>query len=202
MDKKKIALPIIVEGKYDKNTIMQLFDATVITLGGFAVFNSKEKQALIRRISARGIILLTDPDGAGKQIRGFVSGILPKDKIFNAYVPKIEGKEKRKEKRSRSGLLGVEGMDRETLEKALAPFVKEEGGAEENVPKTREMITKVDFFCDKLSGCEEARQKRSRLARFFDLPDDMTANALLDALNIITDRDGYREALKELGEFT
>jgi ribonuclease M5 len=198
MNKKRIDLPIIVEGKYDKNTIMQIFDATVITLGGFAVFNSKEKQALIRRISDNGIILLTDPDGAGKQIRAFLLGILPKDKVYNAYVPKIEGKERRKEKRSKAGLLGVEGMDRETIEKALAPFVDMAERAEKSGEKPREMITKVDFFCDKLSAAEGAEKRRGELALMFGLPDDMTANALLDALNIITDKDGYREAVKKL----
>ena len=199
MDKKRISLPIIVEGKYDKNTIMQLFDATVITLGGFAVFNSKEKQALIRRISENGIILLTDPDGAGKQIRGFISGIVPKDKVYNAYVPKIEGKERRKEKRSKAGLLGVEGMDRETLERVLTPFVDMGERVEKNEDNLREMITKVDFYLDKLSGCDGAEGRRGELARLFDLPDDMTANALLDALNIVTDKDGYRAAVKKLG---
>ena len=198
MDKKSISLPIIVEGKYDKNTVMQIFDATVITLGGFSVFNSKEKQALIRRISDKGIILLTDPDGAGKQIRGFVSGILPKEKIYNVYVPKIEGKERRKEKRSKEGLLGVEGMDRETLERVLLPFADSgcfNGAKRKN---SSEMITKVDFFCDKLSGCEGAERRRGELAVIFGLPDDMTANALLDALNIITDKDGDREAVLKI----
>ena len=198
VDKKKISLPIIVEGKYDKNTIMQLFDATVIPLGGFSVFNSKEKQALIRRISDKGIILLTDPDGAGKQIRSFISGILPKEKIYNVYVPKIEGKEKRKDKRSKAGLLGVEGMDRETLERVLAPFVDVAERVEKNGENSHEMITKVDFFCDKLSGCDGAEKRRGALALLFDLPDDMTANALLDALNIVTDKAGYKEAVKKL----
>jgi ribonuclease M5 len=99
----KITLPIIVEGRYDKTTISTYFDATVITTGGFAVFNSKEKQSLIRKLGERGgVILLTDSDGGGRQIRSFLQGILPKEKIHNAYVPEISGKERRKTKASRA----------------------------------------------------------------------------------------------------
>ena len=91
-EKIKINLPIVVEGKYDKNTLLQIFDATVITLGGFGVFNSKEKQCLLRKLSENGIILLTDSDGAGGVIRSFIKGIIPKEKVYNLYIPKIEGK--------------------------------------------------------------------------------------------------------------
>lgn len=196
--KHRIDLPILVEGKYDKTTLTSMFDATVVTLGGFSVFNSVEKQALIRKISARGVILITDPDGGGKQIRSFVNGIIPKDKIFNVYVPKIEGKERRKDKRSAAGLLGVEGMSREVLERALAPFIVSGDACKINASKTREMITKVDFFVDKLSGTENASERRSILAEYFGLPGDMTANALLEALNIIADREEYKKAIAEL----
>lgn len=191
--KKKISMPIIVEGRYDKNAVMQIFDATVITLDGFSVFNSKEKQALIRRISGEGIILLTDPDGAGKQLRSFVSGIIPKDRIYNAYVPQIAGKERRKVHASRSGLLGVEGMGREVLEAALSPFVSD--GA---CGTPREEITKLNFFEDGLSGGPDARERRALVAAEFGLPCDITANALLSALNIISDYSGYRAAVKRL----
>ena len=98
--KPKIKYPIIVEGKYDKNTLSQIFDCTVIVTGGFGIFNAKEKQALIRRIAEGGVIVLTDSDGGGRQLRSFVSGILPSDKVKHIYIPKIEGKERRKTKRS------------------------------------------------------------------------------------------------------
>lgn len=197
MDKPRLIYPVIVEGKYDKSTLLSVFDATVVTLGGFAVFNSREKQALLRRLARDGIIILTDPDGGGKQLRSFLQGILPKDKVHNAYVPKLEGKEKRKDKPSKAGLLGVEGVGREVLERALAPFV-DEGRVEKTEKKTQELLTKVDFFVDKLTGCDNAAARRAALARAFDLPDDMTANALLDALNIVTDREGYRAALESI----
>ncbi len=124
MEKPRIKLPIVVEGRYDKSTLLSMFSATVVTTGGFSVFNSKEKRLLIKRLAeGGGIILLTDPDARGQQIRSFISGILPKDKIFNLYVPKIEGKESRKRSPSKSGLLGVEGMGREVLMRVLDPFI-------------------------------------------------------------------------------
>ena len=126
-DKKRISLPIIVEGRYDKSTLSSMFDCNVISVGGFGVFNSKEKQMLLRRICADGAVILTDSDGGGVQIRSFLSGILPKDKIHHAYIPKVEGKERRKQKAGKAGLLGVEGMSRDVLERALAPFI-EDGG--------------------------------------------------------------------------
>lgn len=194
----KISLPIVVEGKYDKSTLLSIFDTTVITLGGFAVFNSKEKQALLRKVAKDGIILLTDSDGAGKMIRSFLNGIIPKEKIYNLYIPKIAGKEKRKASPSKEGLLGVEGMGREELVRVLTPFIARDDGKAQNDVKRGEMITKVDFYMDKLSGADNSSARRDELARRFELPDGMTANALLEALNIITDKEGYRLAVASL----
>ncbi len=192
MDRIKISLPIAVEGKYDKSTLLSMFDATVITLGGFSVFNSKEKQALLRKIAKDGIIILTDSDGAGKLIRSFLNGIIPKDKIYNLYIPKIAGKEKRKTSPSKEGLLGVEGMGREELMRILAPFTAGDDKEVRKSAKSREMITKVDFYTDKLTGADNSTLRRDELAKRFELPGGMSANALLEALNIITDRDTYR----------
>ena len=194
----KISLPIAVEGKYDKSTLASIFDTTIITLGGFAVFNSKEKQALLRRIAKDGIIVLTDSDGAGKVIRSFLNGIIPKEKIYNLYIPKIAGKERRKSAPSKEGLLGVEGMEREELVRILSPFIADgenEGVIRKNVD---EMITKVDFYMDKLTGFDNSTCRRDCLAAQFDLPSGMTPNALLEALNIITDKAGYRVAVDKI----
>ena len=196
--KPKISLPIIVEGKYDKNTLKQIFDATVVSVGGFSVFNSSEKQTLIRRIAKDGIIVLTDSDGGGKVIRSFLNGILPKEKIFNAYVPKIKGKEKRKTAPSKEGYLGVEGMDREELLRALAPFIDGEGRVEKNNEKSAEMITKVDLFVDGFTGASNSADRRSALARAFSLPEDLTANALLEALNIVADKSEYKKVAEDI----
>ena len=100
MEKTKISLPIIVEGRYDKSSLSGFLDATILTTDGFSIFNNKEKQALLRRVAQNGIIVLTDSDGGGKQIRKFLAGILPSDKIHNLYIPKIAGKESRKRKPS------------------------------------------------------------------------------------------------------
>ena len=200
MEKYKIALPIVVEGRYDKNTLSQIFDATVIVLDGFGIFNSKEKQALLRKIACDGIIILTDSDVGGKQIRSFLSGILPKEKIHNVYIPQVKGKERRKTSPSKQGLLGVEGMDREILVRVLSPFIIDSTRAELSDEKTKKLITKTDFFVDGLSGSENASERRAALAAYFDLPTDMTANALCEALNIITDYDGYKRAVRTLFE--
>ena len=198
-ERTKISLPIIVEGKYDKSTLLSIFDTTVVTLGGFGIFNSKEKQALIRKIACDGIIVLTDSDGAGKLIRSFLNGIIPKDKIYNLYIPKIEGKEKRKSAPSKEGLLGVEGMGREELIRILYPFIVSNGNTVYSERKSKKMITKVDFYKDKLTGFDNSSVRRDELAKCFDLPSGMTPNALLEALNIVATVEEYSAAVEKIG---
>ena len=195
MEKLKISLPIIVEGRYDKSALSGFLDATIITTGGFSIFNNKEKQALLRRLSANGVIILTDSDGGGKQIRSFLSGILPSDKIHNLYIPKIAGKESRKRKPSAAGTLGVEGMDKEIILHLLEPFTDGKTPTKEG-----KMITKVDFFTDKLTGCEGAGENRARLCRECGLPDDMTPNALLEAMNLLYGYEEYKNIINRLFE--
>ena len=195
MEKRKLKYPVIVEGKYDKNTLSQLFDGVILSVGGFSVFNSKEKQSLLRKMARDGIVILTDSDGGGRQIRSFLSGILPADKIHNAFVPKIEGKEKRKKTPSKSGLLGVEGMDKELLYNLFLPYSNSErkradlGG-----------ITKNDFYFDGLSGGDDSKSKRAMLAKELSLPDDMSANALLEALNLLISKEEYRSLLSKISK--
>ena len=126
-------------------------------------------------------------------IRQFLSGILPKDAVKHIYIPKIEGKERRKTKASRAGLLGVEGMRPEVLTEILAPFTD---GAVAETEKV--LITKLDFYNDGLSGTENSSDRRAALARSYGLPDDISASALLEALNLISDRNEYKERLSEL----
>jgi ribonuclease M5 len=192
-EKIKISLPIIVEGKYDKIKLDSIFDATVIVTGGFAVFNNKDKQMLIKRLCRDGAIVLTDSDGGGKQIRAFLKGALPKEKIHNLYIPKIEGKERRKDHASKAGLLGVEGMEKEELIKILSPFISDK----EPIKPTR-MITKVDFFQDKLTGFENSSSRRAELCKLAELPDDLTPNALLEALNLLYGYDGYKALVEKM----
>ena len=123
MDKIKLSLPVIVEGKYDKIKLLSVADATVITTDGFGVFNNTEKRAVIRRLSENGVILLCDSDGAGKLIRSHLSGIIPPDKIYQLYVPQIKGKEKRKQKASAEGFLGVEGISSDILRERIEALI-------------------------------------------------------------------------------
>ncbi len=187
--KKRLKFPLIVEGKYDKCVLSSIFSGLIITLGGFSVFNSKEKQALIRKISENGVILLTDSDGGGKQLRSFVSGILPPEKLYNAYIPKIKGKEKRKTKASREGYLGVEGMEPGLLIKILSPFTEDSSKEDIAYPQ----LSMADFFLSGFCGKENSSERRAELAKHLGLPEDMTAKALLTAINLLSLWEEYEK---------
>lgn len=194
---KKIREVIVVEGRYDKNTLSQVVDATVITVGGFSVFNDKEKLAFLRRLAEeRGLIILTDSDGAGFVIRNYLKGALPKDKVKQAYIPDIHGKERRKRTPGKEGKLGVEGMKPdvllETLRRAGATFLDE---TEEPLP-TKEPITKADLFALGLTGGPDSASKRQALLKKLELPEHLTANGMLEALNLLYDRDSLQLFLK------
>lgn len=191
-EKLKIDIPIAVEGKYDKIKVSSVADAQIIVTDGFGVFASNEKAALIRRLAApRGIIVLTDSDGAGLVIRNYFNSILPKDKVFHIYTPQIEGKEKRKKSPSKAGMLGVEGMEAELLRKLLSPFA-----ADGDIIRPEREITKADMYADGLSGTGMAALKRARLCKYLELPDNMSANALLAAINMLGEVSKYEEFLR------
>ena len=182
-------MPIVVEGKYDKNILKQIFDATVISVDGFGIFNSREKQAMIRRAAENGIIVLTDSDGGGRQLRSFISGMLPPDKIKHVYIPRIEGKERRKTRKSKEGYLGVEGMEAELLLNLLSPFT-EDSHAEHSAA---EEITAADFYSDGFTGTENSSERRAALAEWLGMPGDMSAKALIAAINLLSLSDKYKE---------
>ena len=197
MEKLRLDRPVLVEGKYDKIAVEAVADTTVIALGGFSIFSRKEKQALIRRIAEQnGVIVLTDPDGAGRLIRGFLSQILPKEKLIHLYVPAIAGKERRKETASKAGLLGVEGIDAARLREILLPFAVDTVKGCLNTKKTP--VTKVDFFLWGLSGGDNSREKRERLCRLLSFPTEMSANALLAAINLLYSREECEMLAREL----
>ena len=183
----KVKEVIIVEGRYDKNALSQVVDATIIETGGFSVFNDKEKQRLIKKIAAaRGIVIMTDPDGAGLVIRNFIKGSVPREQIKIAYVPPMPGKERRKSAPSKEGLLGVEGMRPDVLLEALrrsGAVIDGEGSCE------REIISKADMFAKGLSGQAGSREKRLRLMSSLELPKNLSPDALLDVLNVLMSRD-------------
>ncbi len=188
---------IVVEGRYDQNTVSQAVDATVVTLGGFAVFNDREKLAFLRRLAEKqGLIVLTDSDGAGFVLRNYLKGALPKDRVKHAYIPDVKGKERRKRKAGKEGKLGVEGMSPTVLVEALrrAGATFEDGSA----PRERgEALTKADLFALGLSGGEGSAERRRRLLKRLDLPEHLTANAMLEALNLLYSREELERVLEE-----
>ena len=193
---RRVREVIVVEGRYDKNALKQAVDAAVVETGGFGVFKDRERLALLRRLAAeRGLILLTDSDGAGFVIRNFLKGAIPSEQITQAYIPDVYGKERRKAAPGREGKLGVEGMRPQVLlaalERAGATFEDGEAPAERGAP-----ITKADLYALGLSGRPDSAGRRAELLRRLDLPEHMSANALLETLNLLY----TREELLEEGE--
>lgn len=191
----KISKPIIVEGKYDRARVLSVAEATVISTDGFGIFKKSETAALIRKLAARrGIIVLTDSDGAGLVIRNYIKNITRGADMINVYVPQIKGKEKRKKTPSKEGYLGVEGMEREIVEKALAPF--DDGG--DGAPKMS--LTKADFYALGLSGKDSAAERRRALARVLGLPQNISASALIEAINLTATKDEFDAAINKIGD--
>ncbi len=185
---------IVVEGRYDRNTLSQVFDAVIVETSGFGIFNDREKLALLRRLAeARGLVVLTDSDGAGFVIRNFLKGAIDPALVKQAYIPDIAGRERRKRAPSKEGKLGVEGMKPEVLIEALRRAGATLGGEE---PARRAGgITKATLYELGLSGGPGSAEKRRALLKELDLPEKLSANALLDVLNAL-----YTEA--ELREIT
>ncbi|MBR5236959.1 MAG: DUF4093 domain-containing protein [Clostridia bacterium] len=186
--KEIIKETIVVEGKYDKIRLSSLFDANIIQTDGFMIFKNKEMLSLLGRLADEtGIIVLTDSDGAGFKIRNYIKSCLKDKNVKHAFIPSLSGKEKRKEKPGKEGLLGVEGMRDEALIKALAiaGYHKEQ--------KEEEKITKVDFFTLGLSGKKDSREKREKLAKKLNLPPRISANMLLDVINALYTKKEFFE---------
>ena len=185
----KLSQAIVVEGRYDLNALSQIVDAPIFTTDGFHVMKDKQLLGLLRRVAQeRGLIILTDSDGAGFVIRNYLTGALPRDKVYHAYIPEISGKERRKAKAGKEGLLGVEGMKPEVilavLERAGVPLdgnEKEEG----------EPIKKADLVLCGLCGGDGSSEKRKKLLNELDFPEKMSANAMLRALNLLYDRETF-----------
>ena len=180
---------IVVEGRYDKNTLSQVFDAVIIETSGFGVFNDKEKLALLRRLAeTRGLVVLTDSDGAGFVIRNFIKGAVDPALVKQAYIPDIPGRERRKSAPSKEGKLGVEGMSPEVLVEALRRAGATLGG--EAATHRSGGITKATLYELGLSGGSGSAQRRRALLKKLDLPEKLGANALLDVLNALyTERE-------------
>lgn len=194
----KIKETIIVEGKYDKIRLSPLFDANIIELGGFQIYNNKDRLALIRRIAEKsGIIILTDSDSAGFRLRHYLSSAVPKDRITNVFIPDIFGKEKRKAKPGKENLIGVEGMTTEIL---LEAFKKAGISLESAVSERKAPLTKAYLYELGLSGGENSAELRRKLCEYFSLPKMLSANSLAEILPIITDEAELSSALEKIKE--
>ncbi|CAH0535948.1 Ribonuclease M5 (EC 3.1.26.8) [Oscillospiraceae bacterium] len=186
----KIRQAIVVEGKYDQNTLSQLVDTTIFQTRGFGVMRDKALLELLRKAArTTGLIIFTDSDGAGFVIRNFLKGALPKEGVLHAYIPDIPGKEKRKRAPGKEGLLGVEGMTKEILLEALENAGADLGG--EAAKKPGDTITKFDLYTAGLSGRPDSAAKRAAFLEKLRFPAHMSANALLDALNLLYTREEF-----------
>ena len=194
----KLRQAIVVEGRYDAGRLRQIVDAPVFETSGFGVMNDKKLLSLLRRVAQqRGLIILTDSDGAGFVIRNFLRGALPRDRVLHAYIPDIYGKERRKAKPGKEGKLGVEGMEREVILRAL-----ENAGAmmEEHSGPVRTPITKFDLYLCGLSGTDGSSAARKHLLQKLELPEHMSTNALLQALNVLYDREEFMQQFTTDGD--
>ena len=192
----KIKEAILVEGRYDKNTLSQIVDAPILETSGFGIFKDKKQMALLRQVAEkRGLVVFTDSDGAGFVIRNHVKSAIPGKYLKHAYIPDIAGKERRKREAGKEGKLGVEGMTKDVILESLRRAGATIEGEDTQAPKS---ITKQDMMELGLSGGPGSSEKRATLLKKLDLPEHMSANALLQALNLLYDYDRLQSIIEEL----
>ena len=195
---RRVREAIVVEGRYDKNALSRVVDAVILETAGFGVFKDQERLALLRRLAQqRGIIVLTDSDGAGFVIRNFLKGAIPPEQVKHAYIPDIRGKERRKRAPGKEGKLGVEGMPPqlllEALERAGATFLDGDG------PRSpRGELTPAQLYVLGLTGRPDSAQRRQALLKRLDLPEHMSAKALLTVLNALYTSDEVIQLVQTL----
>ena len=195
--KPRIRELIVVEGRYDKNTVSQVVDALIFETGGFSLFNSPARIAALRRLAEeRGVILFTDSDGAGFVIRGKLKGILPNVEIKNAFIPELPGKKKRKEHASRQGLLGVEGMRPEVIIEAL----RKAGATIDETVREKENVTTADFYALGLTGKTGSAELRAGLAESLNLPKSISQSDLRRILSETVTREELADLVSQLTE--
>lgn len=182
-----ISKAIIVEGTYDKQRVGEVCDAFCFATGGFDVFADREKRAFIQRLAKeKGIIVLTDSDRAGFMIRAHIKNIVKEGEVLHAYIPEVFGKERRKDRPSAEGKLGVEGIERTALEEVLRPFA-------DGAPEPGEPITKLDLFELGLTGGPDSASRRKSLCAHMGIPADISTNSLIEAVNaIMTKKQFYK----------
>ena len=194
----KVEQAIVVEGKYDKIKLESIIDATIVVTNGYGIFKDREKLELIRFYARKkGIIILTDSDGAGFKIRGFLKGSVPEGSIKNVYIPDIFGKEKRKVKPSAEGKLGVEGIKKELIveafRKAGINFVSEEGAEKTE----RNPVTRTDIYEAGLTGTPDSSEKRKKLLKKLGLPERLSTSGMLETLNTMMSAEEFYEMMNK-----
>ena len=195
----KIKEAIVVEGRYDKNTLSQIVDAPILETSGFGIMKDKQQLKLLRKVAqSRGLIIFTDSDGAGFVIRNYLKGAIEANYLRHAYIPDIPGKERRKSAPGKEGKLGVEGMTPQVILDALRKAGATVLGEEQT--RMAGTITKQDMMELGLSGGANSSLLRKTLLKKLDLPEHMSANALLQAVNLLYTLDELREILSQLGE--
>ena len=188
-ERLKIPYPVIVEGRYDKLRLESVIEAHIIPTDGFGIFKKEEKASMLRALAQKTpLILLTDSDGAGKLIRSHLTSVLPPERVIQLYVPRISGKEKRKNEASAEGILGVEGMERKLLYELFTPYANADAVT---LRMAENPLSKTDFYEDGLTGGEGSREKRDALCIRLGLPAGMTPNALLAALRVLCTYEEY-----------
>lgn len=197
----KIKEVIIVEGRYDVNTIKQVFDTVVLETGGFRIFSDKERLQMFRKMAEqRGLLILTDSDGAGMVIRNYLKGAIPRHLVKHAYIPDIMGKESRKRSASKEGKLGVEGMKPEVLRMALrragATILDGEAGEDPQIQK----ISKADLYALGLSGRTGSEQLRAKVLKELQVPVYLSANALLEFINTVSNLEELTALVEKIHE--
>lgn len=191
----RLNIPVVVEGKYDRQRLSELIDGPILETGGFTIFRDPDKLSMLRALARKtGIIVLTDSDAAGFKIRHYIRSAISDGTIIDVYIPDIYGKERRKAAPSKEGKLGVEGMDHETLLRCLTRA----GVLAREVPRRREPITKTDLFLLGLSGTDGAAERRAVLLKELGFPELMTTKALLPVLNALFDRQELTDLLNRL----
>ena len=188
-EKLVIPYPVVVEGKYDKIRLSNIIDTQIITTDGFGIFKVQEKRMLLSRMAQKSpIIVLTDSDGGGKVIRSHLSGMIPKGRLIQLYIPQIKGKERRKNAPSAEGTLGVEGMDDSLLYDLFLPYAK---GDSPLAKSAHNPLSMADFLTDGLTGGQDSASRRDALCERVGLPSGMSAKALLEALKLLYTYDEY-----------
>lgn len=194
----KIKEAIVVEGRYDKNTLSQLVDGVIVETTGFGIYRNKDLLALLRRLGEKqGLIVLTDSDGAGFQIRSYLKSALPPHQVKHAYIPDRPGKERRKRQPGKEGKLGVEGMSQQVLEQVLRQAGATILGESPRHARSAS-LTKADLYACGLAGGQGSRERRERLLKKLDLPAHLTPNAMLPILSALYDRQTLLEEMEKL----